>query len=437
MSDRESPFVAAGASTGELVSEAPPEFAFDALDLADLEPLPPPEGEAESLGERPASAGRYETVEPSADRESHSPQPGAVSPTPDSRPPTPEIVPEAEAPAGLADAPPLTEDSPFDAPPTFDEPAPDSPRAAIIGQTGMSVPPNFGQTGMSVPPNFGQTGMSVPANFGQAEMSAPSQVEPTEIVGDSEVVEELPVPPASLVEAEVESSPDALSDFDAPVETAIPERTDGVPPAAHEGTERTGGVPPAAHESNEVQPQAETDAPAPAVSITPSQALEALLFSSSEPLAPTRLGSLVGDLDAKGVRRLIDELNRHYRETGRAFAVEEVAGGFQLLTRPEFHAWLKKLSKSKGEGKLSQTALLTLSIIAYKQPVKRIDIESVRGTACGEVLRLLMDRGLVKIVGREESLGRPLLYGTTKKFLQVFGLGSLKELPRVEELNKP
>src|SRR5690606_33522853 len=121
----------------------------------------------------------------------------------------------------------------------------------------------------------------------------------------------------------------------------------------------------------------------------------------------------------------------------RSFRVEQVAGGYQILTRPQYKDAVAALHRTKQDNKLSPAAMETLAIVAYKQPILRAEIETIRGVACGEVLRSLMDRHLVKIVGRAEELGRPMLYGTTKTFLQVFGLGTLKDLPKAEELNKP
>jgi segregation and condensation protein B len=108
-----------------------------------------------------------------------------------------------------------------------------------------------------------------------------------------------------------------------------------------------------------------------------------------------------------------------------------------MLTRGEYNMWLRQLLKVRSEGKLSGAALETLAVVAYKQPVMRVDVEAIRGVSCGEMIRQLCEKGLVKIVGRAEELGRPLLYGTTRKFLEVFGLGSLKDLPQVEDLKKP
>jgi segregation and condensation protein B len=109
-----------------------------------------------------------------------------------------------------------------------------------------------------------------------------------------------------------------------------------------------------------------------------------------------------------------------------------VAGGFQLFTRPAFHRWVTRLKRDAHDVRLTASARETLAIIAYRQPIMRAEIEAVRGVHCGDVLRLLMEKGLIRITGRHDSLGRPVLYGTAKKFLQVFGLRSLKDLPAVE-----
>jgi segregation and condensation protein B len=108
-----------------------------------------------------------------------------------------------------------------------------------------------------------------------------------------------------------------------------------------------------------------------------------------------------------------------------------------MMTLPEYNNWLKNLLRQRADNKLSPAALETLAIVAYKQPIIRADIEAIRGVACGEMVRSLMYKGLVKIVGKAEVLGRPLLYGTTKKFLEVFGLNDLKDLPKAEELKQP
>ena len=161
--------------------------------------------------------------------------------------------------------------------------------------------------------------------------------------------------------------------------------------------------------------------------------LEAMLFSTHHPLTAGRLAEML-DLDTtKAVRRAIKQLNEQYEQTGRSFRVEQVAGGYQLLTLPEHGELLKKLHQREIDAKLTKAALETLSIIAYKQPILRADVESIRGVACGETIRSLMEKHLVKIAGRAEVPGRPILYGTTKRFLELFGLNSLKDLPQPED----
>jgi segregation and condensation protein B len=164
----------------------------------------------------------------------------------------------------------------------------------------------------------------------------------------------------------------------------------------------------------------------------PAMALvEAVLLIADEPLPIRKLVQVLGLPDAAAVRRLLTKLQELYDQAGSAFELEELAGGFQLMTRPEYHRWLTSLRRSQQELKLTGAARETLAIVAYRQPIMRADIEAIRGVHCGETLRLLMEKGVVKIVGRHDSLGRPVLYGTTKKFLQTFGLKSLKDLPRV------
>lgn len=162
--------------------------------------------------------------------------------------------------------------------------------------------------------------------------------------------------------------------------------------------------------------------------------IEAALLSSDRAMPAAKLAELLDLPASKLVTDRVAELNALYEKTGRSFRIEQVAGGYQILTLPRFKDLLGKLHKSRAESRLSPSAMETLAIIAYRQPILRADIESVRGVASGEVIRSLMDRQLVKIVGRAEEIGRPMLYGTTKRFLEVFGLASLKDLPKVEEL---
>ncbi len=165
--------------------------------------------------------------------------------------------------------------------------------------------------------------------------------------------------------------------------------------------------------------------------------LEAALFLADEPLAAKKLADVAGLADTAEARRLLDRLRELLDADESAFQIEEVAGGFQLFTRPMFHPWLLRLRRTGHELRLTPIALETLAVIAYKQPVVKAEVEAVRGVACGDVIRVLMEKGLVRVAGRDQSLGRPQLYGTTKKFLQSFGLKSLADLPTVDSLPRP
>lgn len=166
----------------------------------------------------------------------------------------------------------------------------------------------------------------------------------------------------------------------------------------------------------------------------PHQIIEALLFASDAPLSAARLAELVGAGGVTEVRLCIAELNDRYTAAGMSFRIESIARGYQMLTLAAFQPWLAKLFKKSSETRLSASALETLSIIAYKQPLIRTDIESIRGVACGDVINRLRDMGLVRTAGRAEVVGRPLLYATTRKFLDVFGLADLNDLPALETL---
>lgn len=161
--------------------------------------------------------------------------------------------------------------------------------------------------------------------------------------------------------------------------------------------------------------------------------VEAILFASETPLSASRIAH-VGELPQRAVKRGIETLTARYESVGSAFQIEEIAGGYQVMTCPEYHDVVSRLFESRKDTRLSQAAMETLAITAYRQPILRADIEAIRGVACGEVLRGLMEKQLLKIVGRAEVIGRPMLYGTTKRFLEVFGLKGLDDLPKVEEL---
>ena len=168
--------------------------------------------------------------------------------------------------------------------------------------------------------------------------------------------------------------------------------------------------------------------------IAPAQVIEALLFSADTPLSAARLAELVGQGSTQEVRLWIADLNDKYVAAGLSFRIAEIARGYQMLTQPEYRPWLAKLNRQQAQLRLSAAALETLSIIAYKQPVIRADIEAIRGVGCGEVVNRLREMGLIRIVGRAEIVGRPILYGTTRKFLDVFGLADLDDLPPLETL---
>jgi segregation and condensation protein B len=160
---------------------------------------------------------------------------------------------------------------------------------------------------------------------------------------------------------------------------------------------------------------------------------EALLFTTRSPLTAGRIAELLELDSTKPVRTAISILNKQYESAGRCFRIEQVAGGYQMLTLPEFGELLQKQHRKEVDAKITKAALETLAIIAYKQPILRVDVEGIRGVACGETIRSLMEKHLVKIAGRAEEPGRPILYGTTKRFLEVFGLNSLKDLPKEDD----
>jgi len=164
--------------------------------------------------------------------------------------------------------------------------------------------------------------------------------------------------------------------------------------------------------------------------------IEALLFVADEPLSAGKLAEAVG-VGAQEVRALVEGLRAEYEAGGRAFTIEELAGGYRMFTRPEYHPYLHIFSKAPREVKLSPAALETLAIVAYKQPINRAAMEAIRGVDASGVIQRLLEYRLIKIVGRSEELGRPLLYGTTKEFLEHFGLKSIRDLPNVQELLQP
>ncbi len=181
---------------------------------------------------------------------------------------------------------------------------------------------------------------------------------------------------------------------------------------------------------------------APAVDEATAARVEAILLTSERPLSVRRIGETLAAADGRiideaAIEAAVAQLNEAYDQTGRSFRIERVAGGLRMMTRPEFGSLVSASLKARDAGRLSQAGLETLAIVAYRQPITRSDIEAIRGVACGDILRGLLERRLVKIVGRAEELGRPMLYGTGREFLEAFGLASLKDLPSARELRQP
>jgi segregation and condensation protein B len=163
--------------------------------------------------------------------------------------------------------------------------------------------------------------------------------------------------------------------------------------------------------------------------------LEALLFVAEEPLALSKLQEILSDADAAETEASVRDLALRHEADGRGIMVQEVAGGFRLATRPEVHPWIQRLQQVK-PARLSRAALETLAIIAYRQPITRAEIEAIRGVAVDGVLRTLLERELVRMMGRKAEAGRPMLYGTSQQFLEHFGLRELGDLPTLREINE-
>jgi len=161
--------------------------------------------------------------------------------------------------------------------------------------------------------------------------------------------------------------------------------------------------------------------------------IESLLFVAEEPLTIDRFKRILAQADTKEIRTALEQITAEYDQRKGGFYLHQVAGGYQVRTRPEYAPWIKRLIQPK-PFRLSKAALETLAIVAYKQPVIRSDIEHIRGVDCGGVLRVLLERGFLRVLGRKEIPGRPLIYATTKRFLEVFDLKTLKDLPTPKEI---
>jgi len=288
------------------------------------------------------------------------------------------------------------------------------PQEEVAGETGSQETPSqpteldsspMPGTASTAEPDLSQVEPQEPSIQGSAEPQAVAEPVQGEDIGISEV-------------AEAESSA---------------EEGEQAAPDSEESQEASAG----SEEASSLEEIQEAEETPPGDIALNDQIVEAILFSSDSTLPVSKIATVVGALSGREIRAAIERLNQKYDRMNCAFHIQEIAGGFQMLTRPEYAEYLHQLYKVRSENKLSPASLETLAIIAYKQPVLRAEIEAIRGVACGETIRTLMEKDLVKIVGRAEELGRPMLYGTTKRFMQVFGLASLEDLPKVPELLPP
>lgn len=161
--------------------------------------------------------------------------------------------------------------------------------------------------------------------------------------------------------------------------------------------------------------------------------LEALVFASPHPITPRQIGEVLGGVPKASWEAALQELKDEYARDGRGLQLVEVAAGYQITTRPEYNDWVRELLDPRTPTRLSIQALETLAVIAYKQPVTLPEIIDLRGVKSGGVIKTLLEKRLIRITGRKEVVGRPMLYGTTREFLLQFGLKDLSELPRIEE----
>jgi len=174
-------------------------------------------------------------------------------------------------------------------------------------------------------------------------------------------------------------------------------------------------------------------------SVEPEKAraiIEAVLLTAVDPVSPGRLVDLLDGLNGRDIRQAIDSLNEQYIRSGHGIAVVEVANGFQLATRQELAPWVRKFHRDRSQVRLTQAALETLAIVAFKQPLTRVEVDSIRGVNSTGVLQTLMEHNMVRIVGRSDGIGKPMLFGTTREFLIHFGLRSLADLPKPKELEE-
>jgi segregation and condensation protein B len=161
-----------------------------------------------------------------------------------------------------------------------------------------------------------------------------------------------------------------------------------------------------------------------------------LIFASDVPISADQIKTLVEDVRPEDIQKTVEELNLEYRNTNRTFHIVRIAGGYQLVTHESYAPWVKKLFQGRIKTKLSQAAMETLSIIAFRQPVSKTEMEAVRGVNCDGVVRTLLERKLVTISGRGEGPGKPLMYNTTREFLRCFGINDIADLPKPREIEE-
>lgn len=166
------------------------------------------------------------------------------------------------------------------------------------------------------------------------------------------------------------------------------------------------------------------------------QIVEGLIFASDVPISENKIAGIVEELTPKQISSIIEELNSEYLNNNRAFFITKVAGGFQLNTRKDLAPWIKQLYKGRMRPRLSQASLESLAIIAFKQPVSRVEIDAIRGVNSGGVIKNLLERNLISIAGRADGPGKPLIYGTTREFLRYIGINDISDLPKPREIEE-
>ena len=198
--------------------------------------------------------------------------------------------------------------------------------------------------------------------------------------------------------------------------------------------EITDQLPPEIRNEKESRPRPETQAPAVHSDEEAKRVIEGILFTAGKPVTLADLKRALSSFGQVKIEKLLRDLQTEYEREGRSFRISEIAGGFECSTNPKYAPWILKLELQRKARQATQSALETLAILAYKQPITRAEVEDLRGVDVSGVLTTLLERGLVKIVGKKEVPGRPFLYGTTDKFLEHFGLKSITDLPDISEI---